>query len=159
MAADGFSFVGVRTGHLLQHKPDNMLAQGGRKFSVTGLYCFGTPGAFVACCESGGGEASAYVDALRSSMPQKKFVVEELTCTTNHSKNPFGNEYSECSSLGELRTRMAEVGLGDDAFSQLTGMEPKVSSSQSSGGDGNGGGGAGQKGKKGKGGKKGGKRR
>ena len=108
----------IRSHHLLDHAPDNMLAKGG-KYKLNGLYRFGTPG--LAFCfvrqqghNGGGNDDEVRVDnfvlALEKKMPHKKFETFVLECRDEVTKTPpppaieIMNGWNEVKSTEDLKS-------------------------------------------------------
>lgn len=117
----------LKTHHLLDHKPDNLLRTG-HKHGLTGLYRFGTPG--IAIAWAAGDDDSGlhnFMDKLQSAMPQKKFAwiiwreVDEDIATARVAK-----QWTEMTSASELKDAMAGMtGVDEDDYYTVLGIEKR----------------------------------
>ena len=114
----------VHSHHLLDHKPDNMIAKGG-KFKLRGVACLGRPG--VALCAGPQAAIDKFVKKLKSAMPQKKF---STICLPDDCATEIPDGFEE-ATLGELRQLLATVGQ-ENHFFTIAGMDPSNMASNDS---------------------------
>ena len=113
----------VTTNHLLDHKPDNLLAMG-RKYKVSGYYKYGSPGIAICWCLDRV-SLDNFMDALERVMPQKKFnVVFEREWAGDTLPNDSG--WTECATPSELQAAMEMSGCPGHDYSMSQGLDPST---------------------------------
>ena len=141
----------IHSHHLLDHKPDDMIVKGGRKFKLRGAGCLGRPG--VALCIGPSQNIDKFLAKLKSTMPQKKFgqnIIDISHVSDEELDTILSGDDNEFKSVtqGELRQLLAALGH-EDQFFALTGIDPSIATTISpSPTDGGNGGGKKPKGKK-----------
>ena len=110
----------VHSHHLLDHKPDNMILNGG-KYKLRGVGCLGRPG--VALCVGEQAAINKFRSKLKTAMPQKKFGTISIDRSSIPSDELSKIRDFEEATIGELRSLLAKLGH-EHHFFTLTGIDP-----------------------------------
>ena len=113
----------VRTHHLFDHKPDNLLRTAGNKLKLQGVFKFGTPGIAVVCYSNDTTTVDNFVDILKQNMPQKKFevVFQKKICREV-------NGWEEAATATDLKKFLVEtMNLDENDYYSVLGISNKGS--------------------------------
>jgi len=119
--SSGYSYACIRTHHLLDHKPDNLLRTG-HKYQLTGFYKFGTPGIAVVFGQDDAVGMENFLDTLKSNMPQKKF---EMVFQRSFLGDNIPNQWQEISTASILQEELSKLGLPEDDYYTILGVPNK----------------------------------
>lgn len=124
-------YAALRTHHLLDHKPDNLLRTG-HKHGLTGFYKFGTPGIGVAWAAD---EQSLhnFLDTLQSAMPQKKFSFV-LWKELEDGVASCPSQWMEMASAAELKQALESAMVEEDDYYTILGIEKREDNKNDSSG-------------------------